>query len=415
MNPGYKMDGTPFRKFDLSGIPTPVHIIDEVALRRNLAILKDVQERTGAKIILALKAFAQFSTFDIIREALPGATASSLNEAQLAFEEYAASGTNGCEVHITAPAYSDAEFPELLRMGDHIVFNSFSQWDRFRPLVAEYNARASKKVECGLRLNPEHSEAEVELYDPCAPQSRLGTRWSAFETRAAETGTSLDDLLDGFDGLHFHTLCEQGFAPLERTLAVVEKKFGRYLSKMRWVNFGGGHHITRPGYDLDGLCNMIRAFRTKYNNIDVYMEPGEAVVLRTGVLVSRVLDIVSGAPGQMPTAILDTSATAHMPDVLEMPYRAEVLGAGERGEFAHDYRLGGLTCLAGDVIGEYSFDQKLSVGDEIIFLDMSHYTMVKNTCFNGVGLPAIAIGNSATGQLKVVKTFGYDSYRNRLS
>jgi carboxynorspermidine decarboxylase len=408
-----------FRRLDLSAAPTPIHIIDEVALKRNLEILADIQKRTGARVILALKAFAQFNTFTLIRNYLPGATASSLSEARLAYEEFTDSGATGGEVHICAPAYSDGEFDDLLKYGDHIVFNSFSQWDRFRSRVQNYNTRArtsgARPIECGLRVNPEHSEGDVALYDPCAPGSRLGTRLASFERRARETGAELEGVLEGLDGLHFHTLCEQGVEPLERTLAVVEKKFGRYLSKLRWINFGGGHHITRSDYDVDRLCNLVIDFRRRNENIEVYIEPGEAVVLGTGVLVSRVLDIVPGAPGEFPSVILDTSATAHMPDTLEMPYRAEILGAGEAGRFAHTYRLGGLTCLAGDVIGEYSFERELSCGEELIFLDMSHYTMVKNTCFNGVGLPAIATANTRSGELKVAKVFGYEAYRDRLS
>lgn len=412
-----------FRAFDLSQTPTPIHIIDEIALTRNLEILADIQKRTGAKIILALKAFAQFSTFPQIRKYLPGATASSLSEARLAYEEYTGGGKSGGEVHICAPAYSEAEFDELLTYGDHIVFNSFSQWDRFRDRVGAYNAivdtsgvAGRRRIECGLRVNPEHSEGEVELYDPCAPGSRLGTRLDSFDNRA-KSGTRGEavEVLEGLDGLHFHTLCEQGVEPLERTLAVVEQKFGRYFPKLRWINFGGGHHITRPEYDVERLCNLIIEFRRRNANIEVYLEPGEAVVLRTGVLVSRVLDIVPGKAGEIPTVILDTSATAHMPDTLEMPYRPDILGASEAGVSRFTYRLGGLTCLAGDVIGEYSFEHELSFGEELIFLDMSHYTMVKNTCFNGVGLPAIATGNTKTAELKVVKVFGYKSYRDRLS
>lgn len=410
------MNGEPFRIFDLSRTPTPMHIIDEVALTRNLEILRSIQERTGAKIILALKAFAQFSTFPLIRQYLPGATASSLSEARLAFEKFTDSGATGGEVHICAPAYSETEFAELLTYGDHIVFNSLTQWERFRGKVAEYNrareTEGRRLVECGLRLNPEHSEGHVALYDPCAPGSRLGTRRATLDgdgTRDPEAA------LAGLDGLHFHTLCEQGVEPLERTLAVVEEKFGPFFPGLRWINFGGGHHITRPDYNVERLCELIIDFRKRHPNLAVYLEPGEAVVLRTGVLVSRVLDVVPGPPGEPPSVILDTSATAHMPDTLEMPYRAEILGAAEPGVLPFTYRLGGLTCLAGDVIGEYSFERELSFDDKIIFLDMSHYTMVKNTCFNGVGLPAIATGNTQTGELKVVKVFGYESYRDRLS
>ncbi len=399
------MNGEPFRNFDHSGLPTPVHVIDTAALRRNLAILADVQEQSGARIIHALKAFAQWSVFPIMREYLSGATASSLAEARLAHEDFTDHGRAG-EVHITAPAYTEAEIGGILNCVDHIVFNTFTQFDRFRERVERHN----RNIECGIRVNPEHSEAETALYDPCAPGSRLGSKHAVFEERIAQLG--IDAAFAGISGLHFHTLCEQGLPPLERTLAVFEKKFGAYLTRMRWVNFGGGHHITKADYDRDGLVRLITEFRNRHPHLKVYLEPGEASVVETGVLVSTVQDILPGTP---PIAVLDTSATAHMPDVLEMPYRPEILDASEPGIRKYTYNLGGLTCLAGDVIGEYSFDHELQPGDRLIFLDMSHYTMVKNTMFNGVGLPAIAVGDTNSGELRVVREFGFEDYRRRLS
>ncbi|MCB1316103.1 MAG: carboxynorspermidine decarboxylase [Leptospiraceae bacterium] len=391
------MDARPFLKLDLDSIRTPVHIIDEVALTRNLRVLRSVQDRTGAKIILALKAFAQFSVFPLIRDYLPGSTASSLNEARLAAEEFKG------EVHLCAPAFPPEEVPKLVELADHIVFNSFYQRDLFWPAVQKANAhRSADPIQCGLRLNPEHRETEVALYDPCAPGSRMGIRHADF----------IKGDLSGITGLHFHTLCEVGCPPLARTLEAVERKFGRYIHQMQWINWGGGHHISHPDYDVDGLCRLIDDFRNRYHHIQVYLEPGEAIAIRTGVLVSTVLDIINQTP---PVVILDTSATAHMPDVLEMPYRPEIYGAGEPGQFAHTYRLGGLTCLAGDVIGDYSFAEPLRRGDRLMFLDMSHYTMVKSSNFNGVRTPSIAIANSDTGSLRVVREFGYEDFRNRLS
>lgn len=392
--PSTHMDGAPFRRFDLSKVRTPVHICDEVALRRNMEILQRVQRESGAKIILALKAFAQWSVFPIIREYLAGTTASSLDEALLGRKEF------GGEVHATAPAYPPEDFAELADAADHIVFNSFHQWRQFRPIVEARRAQG-RELECGIRINPEHRETEVELYDPCAPGSRLGVRARDFAGQS----------LDGISGLHFHTLCQAGFPQLKRTLAAVEERFGRYFPELRWINFGGGHHITQPDYDVAGLIELIRDFRAR-TGLAVYMEPGEASAVNTGVLVSRVLDIVGDSPA---TAILDTSATAHMPDTLEMPYRAEILDAKLPGVLPYTYRLGGLTCLAGDVIGDYSFAAPLKAGDLIYLLDMSHYTMVKNTHFNGVRPPAIAVGNTDSGALRVVREFRYEDYRNRLS
>lgn len=374
----------------IGNISTPCYVIDECVLERNLKILADVQKKTGCKIILALKGFALFSLFPLIRKYLRGVTASSLDEARLGHEEF------GGEVHVCAPACKETEFPELLSYADHIVFNSFSQWKRFKPLVTAHD----QKVECGIRMNPEHSEVEVAAYDPCRKHSRLGVTAGEFRP----------DELDGISGLHFHSLCEVNADALERTLHAVEDKFGFCLEQMKWVNFGGGHHITRKDYDIDGLCDSIIRFRKRYN-VDVYLEPGEAVALNAGVLVASVLDITRN---EIDIAILDTSASAHMPDVLEMPYRPEIAGAGISGQYPYNYRLGGITCLAGDIIGDYSFREPLDVGTKLVFLDMAHYTIVKTTTFNGVKLPSIAVCNSDTGEFRVIREFGYEDYKERL-
>jgi len=376
---------------DLDRILTPCFVVDSGALKRNLAILQQVQDRTGCKILLALKGFAMFRVFPLLREILKGVCASSPHEARLGAEEF------GREVHSFAAAYNEAHLTSLLKYSDVIVFNSFSQWQQFRPLVQN----AAKAIRCGIRVNPEHSEGRVPLYDPCASGSRLGVRREQFQ----------GEDLTGISGLHFHTLCEHNADALERTLAVFEEKFGEFLGHMRWVNFGGGHHITRADYDVDRLCGLILDFTSRYP-IEVYLEPGEAVALNAGILVATILDIVQN---DMPIAILDVSVPCHMPDVLEMPYRPEVAGAGMPGEKAHTYRLAGLSCLAGDVAGEYSFDRPLRRGEKLAFLDMAHYTMVKTTTFNGVGLPAIALYDPNTDILEMVKEFGYGDYRNRLS
>ncbi len=396
---------------DLAGIdktlvPTPCYILDQAAFEHNLNLLSSVQERTGCKILLALKGFAAFSLFPLIRRHLSGVAASSLDEARLGSEEF------GGEVHVCAPAYREDEFDLLLGYADHIVFNSFTQLDRFRPKVEEAR-RSGRLVRCGIRVNPEHREVKVPLYDPCGPYSRLGTTLENFRAAIGdgEGGAGGEDhRLSGISGLHFHNLCELGADSLQRTLAVFEEKFGGYIDRMEWVNFGGGHHITRPGYDLDLLCDLINDFRGRHP-VEVYLEPGEAVALNAGFFVASVLDVVENG---MEIAILDTSAAAHMPDVLEMPYRPQIVGAGLPGEYPHTYRLGGMTCLAGDVIGDYSFPQPLEVGDRIVFLDMAHYTMVKNNTFNGMRLPTIAI-RDLEGEIRIVRRFGYEDYKNRLS
>jgi len=373
--------------------PSPAYVVDVERLKANLAVLDSVQQRTGAKILLALKGFAMHALFPLIRETLHGVCASSPHEARLGRELF------GREVHSFAPAFSATDIDELVQLSDHIVFNSFAQWERHRERVLA----SPRHISCGLRINPEHSEGAVAIYDPCARGSRLGIRRADFDGRS----------LDGIDGLHWHTLCEQNSDALERTLDVVERKFGSLMHGMQWINFGGGHHITRPDYDIDRLCRCIDRVTTRYK-VQVYLEPGEAVALHTGFLVASVLDVVE-APGEIPVAILDTSASAHMPDVLEMPYRPGIIGADLPGVRPHTYRLGGLTCLAGDVIGDYSFDAPLTPGARIVFTDMAHYTMVKNTTFNGILLPSICSWNPVSGDLITHRKFGYPDYRDRLS
>lgn len=375
---------------DLSSIPTPCYIIDEAALERNLKILDSIRQQTGCKILLALKAFAAFSLFPLIRQYLSGVSASSLDEARLGFEEF------GKEVHACAPAYRPDDLDVLVSYCDHIIFNSFSQWRRFRST----GTSGEKPISFGIRINPEHSEVDLPLYDPCAPFSRLGSTRRNFD----------EEDLTGISGLHFHNLCEMNADALGRTLNTIEEQFAPMLADMQWVNFGGGHHITRKDYDVDVLCRLIGEFRNRYS-VDVYLEPGEAVALNTGVLACSVLDIIHN---KMDIAILDTSAAAHTPDVLEMPYRPAIAGSGLPGEYPYTYRLGGLTCLAGDVIGDYAFKTPLQVGSKLVLEDMAHYTMVKNNTFNGVRLPSIAVQNPR-GEVRVIRTFGYLDYRNRLS
>ena len=388
------MQFTDFSKLDLGRLPSPCFVVDEVAVERNLRILRQVADASGARVLAALKAFSMWRLAPLVSRYLHGTCSSGLHEARLGSEYY------GGEVHVFSAAYSEQSLREILNLADHVVFNSCGQWQRFAPLIkAAREQRAG--LEFGLRINPEHSEGTVPLYDPCAPGSRLGIPLSQLD----------ESTLEGISGLHFHTLCEQDFPPLQRTLDAVEEKFGHLLPRMKWVNFGGGHHITRPGYQIDELVARIKAFSGKYD-VQVYLEPGEAVAIGTGVLVAEVLDVTWN---QMQQAILDTSATCHMPDILEMPYRPDIFGAGEADALAHNYRLGGLTCLAGDVIGDYSFDQPLQVGQRLVFADMAHYTMVKTSTFNGTQLPAIALWNSLTDELEIVREFGYNDFRERLS
>lgn len=371
--------------FDYSSLPTPCYVVDEKLLRKNLEILKSVSDRTGCKILLATKCFSMYSVFPIIAEYLAGVTSSSLNEARLGYEEM------GKEVHIFSPAYIPEDFEEITKYCDHIIFNSLSQWEKYKKNV--------ENISCGLRINPEYSEQDTQIYDPCAKNSRLGI-----------TSGNLENAdLSGIDGLHFHTLCEQNSDVLMRTLKVVDEKFGKYIKNMKWLNFGGGHHITKDGYDIETLVSAIMFIKNKYN-IEVYLEPGEAIALDAGFLISSVLDITKNG---MANAILDTSAACHMPDVLEMPYRPFVVGSEKPFVYPHTYRFGGPTCLAGDIIGDYSFEKPLSVGDKVAFTDMAIYSMVKNNTFNGVNLPQI-IFRRENGTFETIKKFGYDDFKSRL-
>lgn len=385
---------TDFSQLDTSRLPSPCFVVDEVAVERNLRILSEVAEASGAKILAALKAFSMWHFAPLVSRYLSGTCASGLHEARLGREHY------GGEVHVFGAAYSEEDLSQILEIADHVVFNSCAQWRRFQPLVQEALAKRPQ-LRFGLRINPEHSEGDVAIYDPCAPGSRLGIPLSQLDESA----------LEGISGLHFHTLCEQDFPPLQRTLAAVEERFGHLLPQMDWINFGGGHHITRPDYQRDDLVQCIRDFSERHA-VQVYLEPGEAVAIGTGVLLGTVLDL---SWNTMDQAILDISATCHMPDVLEMPYRPAIYGAGEPGQLGHDYRLGGLTCLAGDVVGDYSFAKALEPGQRILFQDMAHYTMVKTSTFNGTRLPAIAVWNSETDALQVIREFGYEDFQQRLS
>lgn len=392
---------TPERLTRLTGIPydavpSPAYVVQLDQLEANCRLLAEVADASGAKILLALKGFACHATFPIIAKHLSGVTASGLHEARLGQQYF------GKEVHVYSPAFTEKDLAELTDFAHTIVFNSPGQ------LARGLDQRKPDGPQIGLRVNPEHSEGATELYDPCAPGSRLGTTRAALDAAGSEL---LSDWLEHLDGLHFHTLCEQDADALEHTAAAFEEKFGDLLPGLRWLNFGGGHHITRPGYDVKRLCRILRRFRERYN-VDVYLEPGEAVALHCGVLVATVLDILES--GGLRTAILDASATCHMPDVLEMPYRPNILGAGHPDEHPHNYRIGGPSCLAGDVIGDYSFEQALQPGQRLVLLDMAHYTMVKNTTFNGVPLPSICL-HSAEAGLRTIRTFGYTDYAERLS
>jgi len=370
-------------------LPTPCYVVDETLLVKNLEILRGVMDRTGCKIVLAQKAFSMYKMYPLIGEYLTGTTASGLYEARLGYEEM------GKENHVFAPAYRDDEIDEIISICDHIIFNSFSQVERFKDKVKQ----AGKKM--GLRINPECStQIGHAIYDPCSTGSRFGVTIEHFRP----------DLLEGISGLHFHTLCQQNSDDLERTLNAVEENFGPWLSQMEWINFGGGHHITRDDYDIELLEKCINKMQDKYG-LKVYLEPGEAVALNAGYLITTVLDTHKNG---IDIAILDTSASCHMPDVLEMPYRPPLFGSGEVGEKPFAYRLGGQTCLAGDVIGDYSFDEPLKNGDRLVFGDMAIYSMVKNTTFNGMPLPTIALQDKE-GECHIVHKFGYQDFKMRLS
>lgn len=387
-------------------LPTPCYVVEEALIERNLDILHGVAQRTGAKILLAQKAFSNYALYPLIGSRLSGATASGLFEARLGAEELVlplrAKGKL-CENHIFSPAYREDEFPQILKYCDHIVFNSWRQVEKFGS-----QAKAAGK-QIGLRINPEFSTQEGhEIYDPCAPGSRLGVTLVEFAA-GCRRKAGRQTLLELLDGLHFHTLCEQDADALQQTLEVVERKFGSFFKHIKWLNFGGGHHITRPGYDIACLEQCINYIQDKYD-LQVYLEPGEAVALNAGFLVTTVLEVQHK---DIDIAILDTSAACHMPDVLEMPYRPPLQNSGEPGEKAHTYRLGGPTCLAGDIIGDYSFDTPLQEGDRLVFEDMAIYSMVKNNTFNGMPLPAIVM-KGKDGEYRVWKQFDYEDFKGRL-
>lgn len=375
---------------DYSKIPSPSYVLDEAAFRKNLTLIRSVKERAGVEIILAFKAFALWSVFPIVREYIPYSTASSLAEARLAFEEM------GSPAHTYSPAYTDREFPEIVKCSSHITFNSLLQFDRLYPQTQSYN------VSCGLRINPEFSDVETDLYNPCAPGSRLGI----------DAKTLGEVLPEGVEGLHFHTLCESNSYDLEKTLLVVEEKFGRFFPQIKWLNMGGGHLMTKEGYDVEHLITLLKNFKAKYPHLQIILEPGSAFAWRTGVLVSSVIDIVENKG--IKTAMLDVSFSCHMPDCLEMPYKPIILGATDEISDKPTYRMGGNSCLSGDFMGSWSFDQELKIGDRIVFDDMIHYTTVKTTMFNGVSHPNIGM-NTIDNEFVLLRKFGYEDYKTRMS
>lgn len=376
-------------------LKTPYYLCEEKLLEKNLQLLDSVQQKSGAKIILALKGFAMFSTFELVAKYLKGCTASGLYEARLAREEFCKYNLSA-EVHTYSPAFKEDEIDEIARISDHIVFNSPAQLLRFSQRVKQINPH----IHISLRINPEISSSPVDIYNPCGLYSRLGTTLANFDER----------VLEFVDGLNFHALCEQDVDALEEVLRGFEEKFAHYFKNLKYINFGGGHHITKKSYNIERLIGLIKEFRKKHD-VEIYLEPGEAVGWETGCLVSSVLDVFHNG---MDIAVLDTSAEAHMPDTLAMPYRAEVRGAGLAEEKKYTYRLGGNTCLAGDIMGDYSFDEPLQIGDKIIFEDQIHYTFVKNTTFNGIKLPSLVIKRK-DGSVELIKEFGYEDYKNRLS
>ena len=372
-------------------IQTPVYLIDETLIEENMRVLQYVKDRTGCKIFHALKAYASFATFPMMSRYLDGTCASGLNEARLGYEEFKK------EVHTFGAAYSEKEIAQILKYSDSIIFNSFYQLEK-------YGGMAQKRgVEIGLRVNPGHAEVATEMYNPCAPSSRLGIVHDIFSEEFSKHKNMVD-------GLHFHAMCEQNSDVLERILKSFEKLYGSYIKGLKWVNFGGGHHITRDDYDVERLIKLIRNFKKKYG-VQVYLEPGEASVLNAGVLIASVLDIVKN---EAEIAIIDASAETHMPDVLLMPYRPNIMKSGKANEKKYTYRIAGPSCLAGDVVGDYSFDNPLKRGDKLIFTDMALYSIVKSTTFNGINLPDIAVIRDG-GKIEVVKQFGYKDYRNRQS
>lgn len=375
---------------DYSKIPSPCYVLDEQAFRKNLALIKSVAERAEVEIILAFKAFAMWSAFPIVREYIKCSTASSLAEARLAFEEM------GSTAHTYAPVYSETEFPEIMRLSSHITFNSLSQFERFYPETT------GKNISCGIRINPEFSVVETDLYNPSVPGSRLGVVADLLG----------DKLPEGIEGLHVHTLCENNSYDLEKLLKVIDTKFSKYLSQVKWLNLGGGHLMTHKDYDVEHLIAVLNKFKANYPHLHIILEPGSAFAWQTGVLVSTVLDVVENRG--IKTAMLDVSFACHMPDCLEMPYKPAITGATDAVEGKPTYRMGGNSCLAGDYFGDWSFDNELKVGDRVIFEDMIHYTMVKTTMFNGVSHPSIGI-YTCDNEFKLIRKFGYEDYKNRMS
>lgn len=393
-------------------IPTPCYVVNEEKLRDNLIILQSVEQETGCRILLAQKAFSMYALYPMIGKYISGTTASGLYEAKLGYEEM------GKENHVFAPAYKEQDMAELVKLCDHVVFNSFAQYEKYRGMIGEYNRMNGQgsSVSIGIRINPECSTQDVHaIYDPCAPGSRLGVTFSEFEKGLLALGMhrgeeGLPELPPDVEGLHFHTLCEQDADDLITTFCAFEKKFNAYLRKVKWINLGGGHHITRPGYQIDKLKELITYLRETYQ-LEVYLEPGEAIALQAGYLVTEVCDIVHNG---MDILILDASAACHMPDVLEMPYRPPILGGYPAGEQVYTYRLSSITCLAGDVIGDYSFAEEIQIGDHLVFEDMAIYSMVKNNTFNGIPLPTIALLHE-DGELEIIREFGYEDFKCRLS
>lgn len=378
---------------DFTQIPSPCYIMEEELLRNNLSLIRSVADRSGVEIILAFKSFGMWRSFPIFREYIGHSTASSLYEARLALEEF------GSKAHTYSPAYTLEDFPEIMKCSSHITFNSLTQYSRFYPMIVEDGNRIS----CGLRVNPEYSEVETDLYNPCAP----GTRFGVIADQLPEI------LPDGIEGFHCHCHCESSSYELERSLQHLESKFSHWFSQLKWLNLGGGHLMTRKDYDVNHLISLLTELRKRYPNLHIILEPGSAFTWQTGVLTSEVVDVVENHG--IRTAILDVSFTCHMPDCLEMPYQPTVRGA-EIGSYdkGYVYRLGGNSCLSGDYIGSWTFDHELQLGERIVFEDMIHYTMVKTTMFNGIHHPAIALW-SKKGRAEIFKVFTYEDYRDRMS